>query len=168
MKLYARLCVLVVMLSVSSIAHAQASSRPSTSATRAIQQAAKSIRSDPSLDRIKSVTRLNADQAQALITESTLVQRFLQAIDGNYSWEECPLLLPQEPAEVSYSSGTRTARKWVNQPPDELRALDQLQCDICRLHRSGILDDSQLQFAQDWLIQIYEDMLKGSWGSAND
>lgn len=159
-------CFLLGALASAVTAHAQFSSRRVRITAEAMQNAAASVQSNAALDRIKSVTRLDTRQAKALTSESVLVQRLEQALGGNFSTNDCPLLLPLEPGEVSYSTGTRTVRNWINEPPAELRALDQLQCEICNSHRSGILDEAQLKFAQDWLIQIYEDMLKSSWAPA--
>jgi hypothetical protein len=157
--------LLFVLISLAgTVAHAQSNSSQGN-VTDAIKNVSSAQAKARMLNRVESATRLNTEQVKALLSESMLMQRYFRALEGVFSWDDCQLVLPVEPGEVSYSSGVRLNRKWINKPPQELEALDQLQCDVCKWHKDRIINDSQRKFAEDWIIQIYVDMLRGSWES---
>lgn len=110
--------------------------------------------------QLASITRLNVKQAKAFLSESPSAEAWRRASLFGMSGPKCPLYLPLEPGEVSYSSGSRVARAWLHKPPDELVALDQKQCDLCKEKASGRLIGQALYDAEDSFVDTLEQMMK--------
>jgi len=97
-----------------------------------------------------SSTRLDSAQLSALIAESPTAKNLASAKAENiFSWNDCPMYLPLEPGEVSYISGFKIERAWIQQPPPELEALDEIQCRICQLRKQGKISNED---AELWTI----------------